>query len=261
MVTDMRNVRPNVFLRLRRSALYALAPSALLAIACAKSADKPPADSGAAVDTGVKDDATPSASVSQTPAWPADTASNATDADAKLPEALAGSVPACGSATPVFAADSVGSLYAGMPLANLFAVCKNPLLLWHSSGGVYHPALAVKMGTAILLLDASGVTPDDIVTRIIGLAGVRTREGVGPGTPLADAARAYGEPGWGSAEQCAVNATFASHPGLALHVDLDGVGGDVSCEQLHDFATGSDFSHFPRGTRIAWVSAELGDEE
>ena len=256
----MLNVRPNVSLRIRQIALSALTPLVMLAAACAKSADKPPADSNAAVDTAVKDDATPSASVSQIPAWPADTASNATDADAKLPEALAGSVPSCGGATPVFAIDTVGPLYPGMPLANLFAVCKNPLLLWHSSEGIYHPALVVKMGTAVLLLDATGVTTDDIITRVIGLSGVRTAEGVGPGSPLVDAVRAYGEPGW-KLDQCAVSVFFASRPGLSVRVDLAGVGGDVTCEQLREFAVGSDASHFPRGTRIAWVSAELGDDE
>jgi len=187
-------------------------------------------------------------------------ASNATDADSHLPEGLAGSVPSCRSETPVFAADSVGALYPGMPLANLFVACKNPLLLWHSSEGVYHPAIAVKMGTAVLLVDATGTTPDDVVSRIIGLSGVRTAEGIGPGSQLADAARAYGEPSW-SRDQCGVTSNFASRLGLAVHVDLASAGGDVTCDQLHEFATGTDFSHFPRGTRIAWISAELGEED
>jgi hypothetical protein len=260
MVTDMRNVRPHARPAARRLALGAVVFTAFVVAGCAKGADKPAADTGAAVDTSVKDDAGPSAYVGQTPAWPADTASNATDADSRLPENLAGSVPSCGSATPVFAADSVGPLYPGMPLANLFAVCKNPLLVWHSSEGVYHPALAVKMGTAVLLLDATGTTSDDVITRIIGLSGVRTADGIGPGSPLADAARAYGEPSW-SRDQCGVTAGFASHLGLSVHVDLAGAGGDITCDQLHEFATGTDFSHFPRGTRIAWISAELGEED
>jgi hypothetical protein len=261
MVTRMLNVRPNVR-RAVGGVASTLVVAALAAAACSKGTDKPAAatDTGAAVDTAVKDDLAPSAYVGQTPAWPADTASNATDADARLPEALAGSVPSCRGATPVFAADSVGPLYAGMPLANLFATCKDPLLLWHSSEGVYHPALAVKMGTAILLLDATGTTSDDVITRIIGLSGVRTAEGIGPGTQVADAGRAYGEPIW-TRDQCGVTAAFASHLGLAVHVDLAGAGGDLTCDQLHEFATGSDFSHFPRGTRIAWISAELGEEE
>lgn len=258
MVTEMINVRPNVRAVIARSVFCAVATSAVVLAGCARRADKPAADSSAVVDTAVKDDAAPSSG--QIPAWPADTASNATDADAHLPEALAASVPSCRSETPVFAADSVGPLYPGMPLANLFAACKNPLLVWHSSEGVYHPALAVKMGTAVLLLVATGTTSDDVITRIIGLLGVRTADGIGPGTPLADAARAYGEPTW-SRDQCGVTAAFASHLGLSVHVDLAGAGGDITCDQLHEFATGSDFSHFPRGTRIAWISAELGDEE
>jgi hypothetical protein len=257
----MRNVRPHARPRRGCFALCALAAVTVLAAGCAKAADKPvAADDTSTVDTAVKDDATPSAYAGQLPAWPADTASNATDADAHLPESLAGSVPSCRSATPVFAADSVGPLYPGMPLANLFAACKNPLLLWHSSEGVYHPALAVQLGNAVVLLDATGTTPDDIITRIIGLSGARTAEGIGPGSALADAARAYGEPSW-RRDQCGITAGFASHLGLAVHVDLASTGADITCDELHEFATGTDFSHFPRGTRIAWISAELGEED
>ena len=252
----MTTVRPHAHRWPLRSALVALTALALVA-GCAKRADKPAADTSAAMDTAVKDDAAPSAYVGQTPAWPADTASVAVDDDAVLPEALAGSVPSCGTTTPAFGTDSVGPLFPGMPLANLFAVCRNPLLLWHSTEGVYRPALAVKLGSAVLLLDASGMTIDDIVTRITGLSGVRTAEGVGPGSPLADAGRAYGEPSW-TRDQCGVTAGFPSHLGLSVHVDLAGAG-DVTCDELRQFATGNDFTHFPRGTRIAWISTELGE--
>lgn len=241
--------------------LLVFASLALLTAGCAKRADKPAAagdTTAAAPGAAGGDGMSPAARAEQIPAWPADTASVATDEDARVPERVAGSVPSCGASTPAFATDSVGPLYPGMPLANLFALCKNPLLLWHSSEGVYHPALAVRMGSALLLLDASGTTIDDVVTRIIGLSGVRTAEGVGPGSLVADAARAYGEPSW-TREQCGVTAGFASHLGLAVHVDLAGAGGDITCDELHQFATGTDFSHFPRGTRIAWISAELGE--
>ena len=261
MVSEMVNVRPNVRILVRAAACGALV-AALVAVGCAKGADKRAAaiDTGAAVDTGIKDGVTPSGYASHVPTWPADTASNATSEDSHIPEALAGSVPSCGSATPVFASDTIGPLFPGMPLANLLAVCKDPLLLWHSSEGLYHPALAVRLGSAVLLLDASGTSEDDVITRIIGLSGVRTAQGVGPGTPLADAARAYGEPTW-QRDQCGITASFAARAGLAVHVDLASAGGDITCDQLRESATGNDFSHFPRGTKIAWISAELGEDE
>ena len=250
----MTTVRPHAHRWCQRSALVTFTALALVA-GCAKRADKPAAADTAASTAAGADG--PAAHVEQLPAWPADTASVAVDDDAVLPEALAGSVPSCGTTTPAFGTDSVGPLFPGMPLANLFAVCRNPLLLWHSTEGVYRPALAVKLGSAVLLLDASGMTIDDIVTRIIGLSGVRTVEGVGPGSPLADAGRAYGEPSW-TRDQCGVTAGFASHLGLSVHVDLAGAG-DVTCDELRQFATGNDFTHFPRGTRIAWISTELGE--
>ena len=256
----MVTVRPHARAELGRSLLLPLAAVALLATGCATRADKPAAsDTLAAASRDAGDDgASPAAHVAEIPTWPADTAAVATDDDARIPEGVAGSVPSCGAATPAFSVDSVGPLYPGMPLANLFALCKNPLLLWHSSEGVYRPAIAVRMGSALLLLDASGTSIDDVVARIIGLSGVRTAEGVGPGSPVADAARAYGEPTW-TREQCGVTAGFASHLGLAVHVDLAGAGGDITCDEIHKFATGTDFSHFPRGSKIAWISAELGE--
>ena len=255
----MTTVRPHARGEPGRPVLLALASLTLLAAGCAKGADRSAArDTSAAASAMTGGDASPAAHVEQLPAWPADTASVAVDDDAQIPEGVVGSVPSCAAATPAFATDSVGPLYPGMPLANLFALCKNPLLLWHSSEGVYHPAVALRMGSALLLLDASGLTIDDVVTRITGVSGVHTAEGVGPGSLLADAGRAFGEPTW-TREQCGVTAGFASHLGLAIHVDLAGAGGDVTCDELHQFATGTDFSHFPRGTRIAWISTELGE--
>jgi len=269
----MNSVRPNARRRSPRwfaeAALRGTAAIALVAaLACAKGTDK----AAVARDTGLvagDDEApaagadaapTPSAHVDNVPAWPADTSAASTDRDGRIPGALAASVTSCGTATPVFAGDSVGPVFPGMPLANLFAACKNPLLLWHSSEGIYVPAIAVKVGTALLLLDASGTTSDDVITRVIGLQGVRTAEGIGPGSTLAEVGRAYGEPSW-TRDQCGVTAGFASHTWLYIHIDLAGAGGDVTCDQLREFATGSDFSHFPRGTKISAISTALSDED
>jgi hypothetical protein len=169
-------------------------------------------------------------------------------------------VPSCGTATPLVTADSVGSLYPGEPLANLFGACPQLLQLFHFDDGKYLPALAVKLGGATLLLDASGVTPDAVVTRVAVLGGARSAEGIGAGSPLADAARAYGPPTW-RREQCAVNAAFASRPGIVIHIAPAETGGDAyTCEDIRRFASGSDFSRFPRASTVGWIAAELDAE-
>lgn len=253
-------VRPNGRTLRRRAVARGAGCVMLLAGAACSRADRAASAADTTDATAAAATAAPSAYVAAIPAWPADTAASATDRDGRIPDAMDASVPSCGTATPVFAADSVGPFFIGMPLANLFAACRNPLLIWHASEGVYHPAIGVRVGTAVLLLDASGTTSSDVVTRIVGLRGVRTADGIGPGSTLAEVGRAYGEPTW-TRDQCGVTAGFATHRWLSVHVDLAGVGGDVTCDQLREFASGSDFSHFPRGTKIASISTELSDED
>jgi hypothetical protein len=163
----------------------------------------------------------------------------------------------CGAAAPIATADSVGPFYPGQPLANLFGACPHPLQLWHLDGGKYVPAIALESGSALLLLDANGVTSDAVVTRVTALEGARTAEGIGPGSSLADAQRAYGAPTW-QRDQCAVNAAFASRPGLVVHVVIpESSDGAYTCEDIRRFASGADFSRFPRGSTVGWIAAEL----
>lgn len=202
----------------------------------------------------------PSPYVADIPGWPADTAASAADRDGRLPARLAATVPSCGAATPVVTPDSVGTLYPGEPLANLFGACPHLLQLWHYDDGKYLPAVAVKLGGATLLLDASGVTADAVVTRVAALSGAHTAEGIGSGSLLADAARAYGAPTW-RRQQCAVNAAFAARPGIVIHVTVPEKGGDAyTCEDIRRLATGADFTHFPRASTVGWIAAELDAE-
>lgn len=201
--------------------------------------------------------APPAPYVTEIPPWPADTNMMSTDRDGALPARLRGVVRACGALVPIVAADSVGPFYPGQPLANLFGACRRLVQLWHWEDGKYLPAVAVKMDGALLLIDASGVIPEAVVTRITALDGARTAEGIGHGSLLADAQRSYGVPTW-RRDQCAVDVVFASRPGLLFHLAIaDGAPAAYTCEDIRRFATGVDFRRFPEGSTIAWVAAEL----
>jgi hypothetical protein len=256
----MRIVRPNVNRPGRRpvARLGALLGVAVFAVAACARAERSAARASA--DTSVITAAArpePSRYLADIPPWPADTGAAATDREGRLPGRLASAVPSCGAATPIVTPDSVGPLYPGQPLANLFGACPHLSRLWHYDNGKYVPAIAVKLGGALLLLDASGVMSDAVVTRVTALEGARTAEGIGPGASLADVARVYGAPTW-RRDQCAVSAAFASRPGLVIHVAIPESGRDAyTCEDIRRFATGNDFAHFPQGSTVAWIAAEL----
>ncbi len=232
------------------------------AVACSAGgsrADAPPTSKAAApADVPAAMPAAPPAPyVTVIPPWPADTNMTSTDRDGALPARLRAVVRGCGSVVPIVAADSVGPFYPGQPLANLFGACTALLQLWHWEDGKYLPAVAVKVDGALLLIDASGVIPDAVVTRITALDGARTAEGIGHGSLLADAQRSYGVPTW-RRDQCAVDVVFASRPGLLFHLSIAGGGpAAYTCDDIRRFATGVDFRRFPAGSTIAWVAAEL----
>jgi hypothetical protein len=258
----MRSVRPNVPAAARRLDLGGLACGTLLAAAACSGAERGRA--GTAADSLAAPSATtpaPSHYVTDVPPWPADTFTSSTDRDGRVPARLAARLPSCGAATPVVTGDSVGPLYPGQPLANLFGACPHLSQIWHHDDGKYVPAVAVKLGDAVLLLDVSGVMADAVVTRVTALDGARTAEGIGAGSPLTDVARAYGVPTW-RRDQCGVSAAFASRPGLVVHIAVPESASDAyTCEDIRRFATGNDFARFPRGSTVAWIAAELDAED
>ena len=252
----MHNVRPNG--RAGVAGLSIAGCAAALAVACARGNENAAiADTAPVITTNA---AAPSPYVSDIPPWPADTPTFSVDHLASLEPRLAAKLGSCGNETPVIAADSIGPFYPGQPLANLFGACPHLLQLWRRVDGKQVPVIALKLGGATLLLDANGVIADAVVTRVTALEGARTPEGIGRGSPLAEAQKAYGVPTW-RREQCAVAAAFASHPGLIIDIAVPEGGSDAyTCADIRKFATGTDFSRFPRGSTVAAVAAELNEE-
>ncbi|NUQ19768.1 MAG: hypothetical protein HOQ09_02295 [Gemmatimonadaceae bacterium] len=208
-------------------------------------------------DTATAGSRAPSPYVSEIPAWPADTSDFATDRTGRFPAALRAKVPSCGAATPVVARDSIGPLYPGQPLPIVLGVCRNALRLWHWDDGSYLPAIAVKLGDALVVADMAGMTADDVVSRVIAIEGARTAEGIGPGSSLAELQRAYGAPTW-RRNQCTVDAAFESRPGLVARIAVAPSTGAASCADVRRYGDGNDFSRFPPGSRVEWIAAELG---
>lgn len=252
----MRIVWPNGSVVVTTAVVIAAGVLSLAALACSTSDQRAarPGDTVAALPAA----AAPSAFVSDIPAWPADTATSSTDRDGALPARLRAKLPNCGTTTPVVTADSIGPFYPGQPLANLFGACPRLLQLWAWDDGKYVPAVALSLGGAVLLLEANGVIPEAVVTRVTALAGARTPEGIGPGSPLPDVERAFGAPTW-RRDQCAIGAAFASRPGLVVNIEIpEGHSDALTCEEIRRFGTGADFSRLPKGSTVRSVAADLG---
>lgn len=200
----------------------------------------------------------PAPRVREIPAWPADTPGFAIDRPYGITPAQRSAVPRCSSETPVVATDGIGPIYPGQPLASLLDRCPDVYLAWHWDDGRYGPAVAVQLGGALVVADVSGTGADAMVTRVAAFDRARTAEGIGPGSPLADVERAYGAPSW-RRQQCAVDALFASTPGLVVRTAVPEDGSDAwSCDAIRRLGTGDDFSRFPKGSRVSWIAVELG---
>ncbi|HEX2780538.1 MAG TPA: hypothetical protein VHM30_13620 [Gemmatimonadaceae bacterium] len=233
-------------LRVRPDGRTALA---LLALVAACATRERAADTGAAK---------PSPYVSEIPPWPSDTSAMATSHGGAFSAALRAKVPSCGATTPVVAPDAVGPLYPGQPLPLVLGACPERLLIWDWDDGAYLPAIAVRLGEALVVADLAGITADDVVSRVVVLDGARTAEGIGPGSSLADLQHAYGTPIW-RRNQCSVGVSFESRPGLLARIALPEEGSDAwTCDEIRRLARGETFAQFPHGSRVRWIGAELG---
>lgn len=192
------------------------------------------------------------------PAWPADTPGFALDRPFGVTPAQRARIPSCASATPTVTTESIGPIFPGQSLDDLLAACPASYTAWHWDDGRYGPAIAVRLGGALVIADLNGMREGDMVTRVVAFDKAKTAEGIGPGSPLAAVYRAYGTPTW-QRGQCSVDARFESTPNLIVRIALPEEGSDAwSCDAIRKLGTGKEFNHFPRGSRVSWIAVELG---
>lgn len=192
------------------------------------------------------------------PAWPADTPAFALDRPFGVTPAQLARIPSCSRETPVVTTEGIGPIFPGQSLSDLIAACPSNYTAWHWDDGRYGPAIAVRLGRALVVADVNGVREGDMVTRVVAFDDAKTAEGIGPGSTLASVSRAYGTPTW-QRSQCSVDARFESAPKLLIRIALPEDGSDAwSCDAIRKLGTGKDFSHFPRGSRVSWIATELG---
>ena len=107
------------------------------------------------------------------------------------------------------------------------------------------------MGGAIAELALQDTLASSAVTHVsvlpLGPVHARTAEGVGPGSTLADLARAYGEPRI-TVDQCRLYATFARTGGLMFELPLRN---GLTCSDVERLAESRD--RVPRETRVGSV--------
>lgn len=192
------------------------------------------------------------------PTWPADTAGHALDRPLGVTPAQLARIPSCSAETPPVTTEGIGPIFPGQSLNDLLAACPASYTAWHWDDGRYGPAIAVRLGRALVVADVDGVSEGNMVTRVVAFDNAKTAEGIGPGSPLAAVYRAYGTPTW-QRSQCSVDARFESTPKLIIRIALPEEGSDAwSCDAIRKLGTGKDFSHFPRGSRVSWIATELG---
>lgn len=238
----------------RHIARACLAGAALVAAACGKSDKDAPPDT---TNVSPVEAAAPAEPPVVLPTWPADTSTFAVDRPTAIRPELRRRVKRCTAATPVVGVDSVGPLYPGQPFPRLVRACPGAIAIWHFDDGRYGPAVAVLLGKALVIADLDGVTDESVVTRVAALDHAKSADGIGAGSPLANVRRAYGAPTW-RRYQCSVDALFDTRPGLVVRVALPEEGSDaVTCNDMRRLAEGSDFSKFPRGSRVMWIATEL----
>ena len=192
------------------------------------------------------------------PTWPADTPGHALDRPFGVTPAQRGRIPSCSAETPLVTTEGIGPIFPGQSLNDLLAACPANYTAWHWDDGRYGPAVAVRLGRALVVADVNGVREGDMVTRVVAFDNAKTAEGIGPGSSLAAVYRAYGAPTW-QRSQCSVDARFESTPNLVIRIALPEEGSDAwTCDAIRKLGTGKDFSHFPRDSRVSWIATELG---
>jgi hypothetical protein len=239
---------------------FAILGALLWSTGCGDNADEAARDSArrarAARQQQPAEPAPPPMKMAPVPAWPQDTQSVAISAVWRPRDAR--NVPSCGGTTPTVSAEEIGMFYPGQPLPNVFGLCGAARPGWRYDDGVYVPAVLARQGRATIVATLSGIDDAATVSRVEVHSAARTVDGIGPGSTLADLQRVFGTPNW-RREQCGVSATFDSHPGLLVHIQLpENTRETWNCGDIRDFGKGPDFSLFPRGSTVGWIAAFSG---
>ena len=227
---------------------------------CGRGADEAAADSARRAAAARRQPppapAPPPPKTAPVPTWPQDTQRVAIGPAWRARDAR--NVPSCGGTTPTIDADGVGIFYPGQPLPNVFGECGAARLHWRYDDGFYVPAVMARLGRAVIVATTTGIDDNASLSRIEVHSSAKTADGIGPGSSLAELQRVFGTPTW-KREQCGVSATFDSHPGLLVHIQLpENTRETWTCADIRDFGRGPDFSKFPRGSTVGWVAVTSG---
>jgi hypothetical protein len=129
-------------------------------------------------------------------------------------------IPACGSGVPRISGDSVGPFRLDETIAELKRACPRLLYGWVGiSDGYPVPMVVARLGGTTVTALASDSLESATLSKVEVMGpGLRTAEGLGVGSTLAQLESAYGQPG-ASESDCELRVWFAPRPGLAFHME------------------------------------------
>ena len=173
--------------------------------------------------------------------WPVDQDANQLVPGKTVP------APPCRASVPILTSDSLGPLHPGMSLEAVLRACPRAYFGWHWEEGIPEPALAIPLGRSValaMLKDTIG--PKAVVYRIlVADSGVRTKEGIGPGSRLRSMTAVWGLPKMGAAE-CALYVWFDSQPHISWIMQFPP---NWDCSRLENFVADSSSAKLPLDLR------------
>jgi hypothetical protein len=174
--------------------------------------------------------------------WPTDQEANQLVPGKEVPTSP------CRATPPLLTTDSLGPLRPGMTLRQILTACPSAYYGWHWEEGIPEPALAIRLGSSIVLAaltDTAG--PKAAVYRILlADSTIKTREGIGPNSQIKDMIASWGTPRMGVAE-CSLYVWFDARPHISW-ITYFPQGWD--CDRLERFVADSSATHLPRDLRV-----------